>query len=125
MCRNGRGIVCRELLEREVHWMREAPNTEWRSTVCCRDRESVKDGDERARRCAAVWFKADLVSFFMSRLSQGASSTSRRLVRAFPRALLHFHRRAPLRRELRDGTPLLCIRWTRNMLRVLSKTLVT
>ena len=84
---------------------------------------------ERLRResktTRSFWLKADLVSFFMSRLSQCASSTQRRLARAYPRALLRFHRLVSLRREGLDGTPLLCIRWTRNTLRVPSKTLAT
>ena len=73
----------------------------------------------------SYWFKAHLVVFFMHLLSQGAPCTPRRLARAFPRALLRFHRLVSLRRERLDGTPLLCVRWARSMLRVLSKTLAT
>ena len=66
---------------------------------------------ERLRResktTRSFWLKADLVVFCMNRLSQRASSTLQRLVRAFPRALLHFHRLVLLRRVRRDVTPLL------------------
>ena len=110
-----------ELLEREVHRRRVPSQREGHSLV--ETRGSVKDGDERARRHAAVWFKAALVAFFMHRLSQGAPCTPRRLACAYPRALLRFHRLVSLRREGLGGTPLLCIRWARSILRVPSKAL--